>query len=145
MRIVIAERNQIGRGLLAKLLRMEGHDVFLLEEGGDARQLMRQHRPDVVLMNMFATPVGTDDGLSPMVMVTSMGTCEKLSAFTGAGECDEPDSFDRLSASAKIGAMDYVQQMCEMLSRKLSYSSRNEMKRPLVRSTEQGLLNLYAR
>lgn len=154
MRIVIAERDQIGRRLLAQLLRMEGHDVLLIEEGGDVKGLMKQHRPDVVLMNMFSTQAGDGPGsgkfdtgaadcLSPVVMMTSMGACERLSAFMKMGECVEADGFDRLPAKAKIGTMDHVQRICEVLSRNLSYSGRNELKRPAMRSSGQGFLDLY--
>ncbi|MEN6585667.1 MAG: hypothetical protein ABFE02_06390 [Sulfuricella sp.] len=156
MRVVIAEKDQIGRRLLAQLLRMEGHDVLLIEEGGNVRDLMKQHRPDVVLMNMFSTQEGDQFGdikpgsgaadcLSPVVVMTSMGACENLSVFMGMGKYVETDGFDRLPANAKIGAMEHVQRICEMLSRNLCYSGRNEMKRPAIRSSGQGSLDLYAR
>lgn len=153
MRIVIAERDQIGRRLLAQLLRMEGHDVLLIEEGGNARGLMKQHRPDVVLMNMFTAPQGGGLGsgkldmseadlISPVVMVTSMGTCENLSSFIGMGESVEAAGFDRLPANAKIGAMDHVQRVCEVLSRGMRSSEKNGRGSSAIQNSCQCLLDL---
>jgi DNA-binding NtrC family response regulator len=156
MRVVIAEKDQIGRRLLAQLLRMEGHDVLLIEEGGDVGDFMKRHRPDVVLMNMFSAQEGEGCGaikpdsgaadcLSPVVVMTSIGACEHLSAFMEMEKRTGTDGFDRLPTNAKIGAMEHVQRICEMLSRNLCYSGRNEMKRPAIRSSGQGSLDLYAR
>lgn len=128
MRIVIAEKDQTGRRLLAQLLRMEGHDVFLIEEGGDANGLLKRHRPEVVLMDMFNASRGDglslgrsemreQDCLSPVVVMTSMKVCEKIYKFMGMGENIEADAFDRLSTNSKIGTMEHVQRICEVLAR----------------------------
>lgn len=153
MRIVIAEKDQTGRRLLAQLLRMEGHDVLLIEAGGDARELMKQYRPEMVLLNMFnasrsegpslgKSDLSEEDFLSPVVMMASMRPCEKMYTFMGIGENNEADAFDRLPANAKIGTMDHVQRICEVLARNLHSSGRNELKRPAMRSSGQGLLDL---
>jgi DNA-binding NtrC family response regulator len=153
MRIVIAEKDQTGRRLLAQLLRMEGHDVVLIEEGGDARSFIKQHRPEMVLMNMFNTfrseapllrksDMREEEGFSPVVVMTSMRACEKIYSFMGRGESNEVNAFDRLSASAKIGTMDYVQRVCEVLARSLGSSSRKRDERFALRSAGQGVLDL---
>jgi len=153
MRIVIAEKDQTGRRLLAQLLRMEGHDVLLIDEGGDTRGLMKQYRPEMVLMNMFhasrnegpslgKSDLSEEDCLSPVVMMASMRACEKMYTFMGMWESNEVGAFDRLPASAKIGTMDHIQRICEVLARNLRSSERNELKRPAMRSAGQGLLDL---
>lgn len=153
MRIVIAEKDQTGRRLLAQLLRMEGHDVLLIEEDGDSNGIMRQHRPEVVLMNMFhasqceETSLGRPDRrekdcISPVVLMTSMRACEKMYPFMKMGASNGADAFDRLPAKEKIGTMEHVQRICEVLARSLHSSGRNGGERSATRNSGQSLLDL---
>lgn len=73
MRIVIAEKDQAGRRLLAQLLRMEGHDVLLIEDGSDAKCILKRHQPEMVLMNMFNTSRREEACLSPVLTKSPLG------------------------------------------------------------------------
>jgi CheY-like chemotaxis protein len=136
MRILVAEKDQYGRRLLDQMLRMDGHDVYIAEEGEHALSLMREVKPDVVLMNMFLSlhsesqPAGQisvhcQEEVSPVVFMTSGGCCDVLGAFMAAS--DESEAvFDRLPLKVKISAMDHIQKLCGALSRCKRASSRSK-------------------
>src|SRR5512146_2532856 len=101
MRILVAEKDQNGRRLLDQMLRMDGHEVYVAEEGEHAMSLLQEVKPDVVLMNMFRSlhserqPVGQisvhcQEEITPVVFMTSSGTCDVLGNFMA--ECDEPEA-----------------------------------------------------
>src|SRR5512135_3574496 len=105
MRIIVAEKDQNGRRLLDQMLRMDGHEVYVAEEGAHALSLLQEIRPDVVLMNMFRSlhaerqPLGQisvhcQEEVSPVVFMTSDGTCNALENFMAKGGESE-GAFDR--------------------------------------------------
>src|SRR5512135_3205870 len=112
MRILVAEKDKNGRRLLDQMLRMDGHEVYVAEEGVHALSLLQEIKPDVVLMNMFRSlhserqPVGQisvhcQEEISPVVFMTSNGTCDVLENFMAEGSEQEGD-FDRLPLKVKI-------------------------------------------
>ncbi len=126
MRILVAEKDHNGRRLLNQMLRMDGHEVYVAEDGDDALSLLREIKPDVVLMDMFRSlhaesqPAGQisvhcREEISPVVFMTSGGACDVLGTFTA--ENDDGAAFDRLPMKVKIGAMDHIQKLCGALSR----------------------------
>lgn len=127
MRILVAEKDQNGRRLLGQMLRMDGHEVYIAEEGEQALSLLQEVKPDVVLMNMFRSlhsesqPAGQisvhcQEEISPVVFMTSSGACDVLGAFMGVSD-DSETAFDRLPMKVKIGAMDHIQKLCGALNR----------------------------
>jgi DNA-binding NarL/FixJ family response regulator len=64
MRIVIAEDSVIMRDGLAALLTRRGHDVVAAVEDPDAlHAAVREHRPDVAVIDVRMPPTHTDEGL----------------------------------------------------------------------------------
>jgi response regulator RpfG family c-di-GMP phosphodiesterase len=120
------------------MLRLDGHEVIIADGGKQAMNLVKEVRPDLVLMNVFRAlhagkpPVGKvsvqcGGGNAPVVVVNCMGECEQLGKFMAEGN-DACDSlFDRLPAKVKIGAMEQIQHLCSTLSRykRLSESNKN--------------------
>ena len=99
MRVLIAEDEAIIRMDLREMLEEEGHDVVAeARDGAEAIELVRQHRPDVVFMDINmpgvdgiqAARVIGEERLAPVVMVT---------AFSQAGYVQE---------ASEAGAMAYV-------------------------------------
>jgi response regulator NasT len=99
MRIVIAEDEAIIRMDLREMLEEEGHEVVAeARDGGEAIRLVREHRPDVVFMDISmpgvdgieAARVIGEERLAPVVMVT---------AFSQAGYVEQ---------ASEAGAMAYV-------------------------------------
>jgi two-component system, cell cycle response regulator DivK len=50
--ILIVEDNELNSDMLSRRLRRAGHEVLLGADGEAGVQLARQHRPDLVLMDM---------------------------------------------------------------------------------------------
>jgi DNA-binding NarL/FixJ family response regulator len=64
MRIVIAEDAVIMRDGLTALLTRRGHDVIAAVEDADAlHAAVREHRPDVAIIDVRMPPTHTDEGL----------------------------------------------------------------------------------
>ncbi len=51
-RILLADDNQDGAELLARLLELSGHEVYTANTGIDALKLAYQHRPDTVILDI---------------------------------------------------------------------------------------------
>ncbi len=64
MKLVLADDNLLVREGLATLLRAAGHDVVAAVDGPErVAALVRQHRPDVVIVDIRMPPSFTDEGL----------------------------------------------------------------------------------
>jgi len=51
-RILLADDNQDAAELLARLLELSGHEVYIAHTGTDALELAYQHRPDTVILDI---------------------------------------------------------------------------------------------
>ncbi|MGW7539081.1 response regulator transcription factor [Amycolatopsis sp. NPDC054798] len=64
MRIVIAEDSAILRQGLAELLGLRGHEVVAaVKDADELRTAVREHRPDVSIVDIRMPPTHTDEGL----------------------------------------------------------------------------------
>jgi len=99
MRVIIAEDEAIIRMDLREMLEEEGHEVVgEARNGAEAIELARQHRPDIIFMDISmpdvdgieAARVIGEERLAPVVMVT---------AFSQSGYVEE---------ASRAGAMAYV-------------------------------------
>jgi two-component system nitrogen regulation response regulator NtrX len=112
---ILVVDDEVGiRELLSEILADEGHQVLLAESAGDARRLREQHRPDLVLLDIWMPDT---DGISllkewaasgqlgmPVVMMSGHGTIETAVEATRIGALDyleKPIALQRLLATVK--------------------------------------------
>lgn len=128
MHILIAEKNLNGRRILNRMLKMEGYQVTIAESGSQALNLLKDTRPDIVLMNVFqcmytsdAAPAGkisvrhcAGESMAVLLVTCSRGG-ENLAEFMSPNDqyCDA--AFDLLPAKVKSDIMNKIQQLCAAL------------------------------
>jgi DNA-binding NtrC family response regulator len=112
---ILVVDDEVGiRELLSEILADEGHQVLLAESAGDARRLREQHRPDLVLLDIWMPDT---DGISllkewaaggqlnmPVVMMSGHGTIETAVEATRIGALDyleKPIALQRLLGTVK--------------------------------------------
>jgi len=122
MRILIAERDPVGRRLLEQMMRMEGYEVFILDRKNGTKNLINKIKPDIILMNMFnplqsgtepleQIKIRCNQGQDPVIYVSCMGRCEGLDSITNFNDTT-PSLFDRLPAALKIHIVGNIQRLC---------------------------------
>jgi CheY-like chemotaxis protein len=139
MHVLIAEKNLNGRGMLNRILKMEGYEVSVAESGNHAMDLMNLQgaaRPGIVLLNVFQcihpsgmAPAGKisidhyGEASTPVLTVICSRSGETLADFMSPHNqyCD--DTYDLLSSKVKSGMIDRVQQMCGALGYVSRYPS----------------------
>ncbi len=52
VKVLIVEDNPYDARLMSSLLRKDGHEVFVAEEGGEGIVIARQEQPDIILVDM---------------------------------------------------------------------------------------------
>lgn len=122
MRILIAEKDPVGRRLLEQMMRMEGYEVFTPDRAQPVKALINEIRPDIVLANVF-NPLqsGTEpleqirircnEGPDPVIYVTCIGRCNGLDFMVEPNEA-APSLFDRLPTKLKMHIVDNIQRLC---------------------------------
>ena len=112
---ILVVDDEVGiRELLSEILADEGHQVLLAENAGEARRLRENHRPDLVLLDIWMPDT---DGISllkewatsgqlgmPVVMMSGHGTIETAVEATRIGALDyleKPIALQRLLATVK--------------------------------------------
>jgi DNA-binding NtrC family response regulator len=112
---ILVVDDEVGiRELLSEILADEGHQVLLAESAGEARRLREQHRPDLVLLDIWMPDA---DGISllkewaasgqlnmPVVMMSGHGTIETAVEATRIGALDyleKPIALQRLLGTVK--------------------------------------------
>ena len=112
---ILVVDDEVGiRELLSEILADEGHQVLLAESASDARRLREQHRPDLVLLDIWMPDT---DGISllkewaasgqlgmPVVMMSGHGTIETAVEATRIGALDyleKPIALQRLLTTVK--------------------------------------------
>lgn len=151
MRIIVAEKDQNGRSFLNRMLRLEGHEVIIADCGKQVVSLLKEIRPDMVLMNVFQSlhagkppvgkiSVGCTEGDMPVVFVNCIGECEQLGKFVAEENDPYETLFDRLPAKVKISAMERIQHLCSTLSRykRLSESNKSFNWHQAIQNIEMG-------
>lgn len=116
MRILIVEKDPVGRRLLEQMMRMEGYEVFILDRNKQAINLINEIRPDIVLMNVFnplqsgtepleQIKIRCNEELDPVIYVTCMGRCDGMD-FMAYMSDSNPSLFDRLPEKLKMHIVD---------------------------------------
>ena len=94
MRVLISEDEALIRMDLREMLTEEGHEVVAeARDGAEAIALAREHRPDVVFMDvkmpgtdgLQAARVISEERLAPVVMVTAFSQATYVEQATAAG------------------------------------------------------------
>ncbi|BCB27588.1 hypothetical protein SKTS_24740 [Sulfurimicrobium lacus] len=144
MRILIAEKDPNGRRLLEQMMRMEGYDVFVAQGCKQAKSLISEVNPDIILMNVFSplqsgnepleqVKVYCNEGMESAIYVTCIGQCNELNA----DEASESSHslFDHLPTRLKINIVERIQRLCIALK---------QLKRWLVSQTGFSLERTFA-
>ena len=95
LRAVVVDDDADMRELLAELLRAHGHDVTTASHGNDGLVLIREHRPDVALVDL-ALPGMDGLALARSLRDSSPDIMTRLIALTGSGQ---PTDFERTKAA----------------------------------------------
>lgn len=122
MRILIAERDPVGRRLLEQMMRMEGYEVFILDRKNGTKSLINGIKPDIILMNVFnplqsgtepleQIKIRCNQGQDPIIYVNCMGCCEGMDSITNIND-PTPSLFDRLPATLKMHIVGNIQRLC---------------------------------
>lgn len=117
MRVLIAEKDPNGRRLLEQVMRLEGYEVFLAECGKGVKRMVRELKPDIVLLNVFYPLNSGAEALDrikvrcnwraePALLVTCVGKCDELAGQGGTS------IFDRLPSNLKIRIVERIQRLC---------------------------------
>lgn len=124
MRILIAEKDPNGRRLLEQMMRMEGYEVFVTKLGKQARSLISELKPDIILMNVFSplqsgkepleqVKICCKEGMESTIYVTCIGQCTELN-MDDVHESSH-SLFDHLPTRLKINIVERIQRLCVAL------------------------------
>ena len=88
LRTVVIDDNADARELLAELLKSHGHDVMTAADGHEGLAMIRDHRPDVALVDLGLPGI---DGLALAheLRVQCPDLCTRLIALTGYGHASD--------------------------------------------------------
>jgi CheY-like chemotaxis protein len=101
-RILLVEDNEMNRDMLSRRLKRRGHDVLIAVDGAEGINMAREHRPDLVLMDMSLPKVdgweatrqlkaGDDTATMPIIALTAHAMQGDREKALGAG-CDDYDT-----------------------------------------------------
>lgn len=122
MRILIAEKDPNGQRLLEQMMRLEGYEVFMARPGRQAKNLISELEPDIILMNVFnplqagnepleRVRICCNEGKDSTLYVTCIGQCNALNSTDDT--CESSHSlFDHLPASLKMNIVERIQRLC---------------------------------
>ncbi len=93
-RILLADDNQDAAELLARVLELSGHEVYIANTGTDALKLAYQHRPDTVILDI-GMPGMNGYEVAKNLRRDAWGARATLIAITGwGGEQDKRQALD---------------------------------------------------
>lgn len=115
--ILLVEDNEMNADMLSRRLRRLGHEVLIAEDGQKGVDMTRQHRPDLVLMDMdlpvldgwtATRTIKADQELTsiPVMALTAHAVVGEREKALAAGCIDydtKPIEWDRLKA--KVSAL----------------------------------------
>jgi two-component system, HptB-dependent secretion and biofilm response regulator len=121
--ILIADDNSSDRLILSAIVRKEGHRVVLAEDGQQAVDLFKEHRPSIVLMDALM-PIKdgfeaaleikemAGEELVPIIFLTSLQDAESLVKCLDSGGDDFLSKpYNRIILKAKISAFMRMRDM----------------------------------
>ena len=98
-RILIADDNRDAADTMGMLLELGGHEVIIAHSGNQALQLGREHRPDVVILDIGMPDLNGYD-VARTARNEDWGKSAYLIALTGWGQAEDKErarlaGFDR--------------------------------------------------
>jgi len=125
--ILIAEDNDSDRLILKAIVRKQGHTVMTARDGVEALELFREHRPQLVLMDVMMPRMDgmqatrqikelAGEELVPIIFLTSLSDAASLAECLDAGGDDFLSKpYNRVILQAKINAFDRMRSMHKTL------------------------------
>ena len=95
VRIVVADDEFDCRDVLSKQLQLLGHECFTAKNGRQGLELVREHKPDLVMLDMMMPEM---DGLEACKAIRSDPDLEAIPVLMITGLVDEPSKLEALSA-----------------------------------------------
>jgi CheY-like chemotaxis protein len=98
-RILIADDNRDAADTMGMLLELGGHEVIIAHSGNQALELGRQHRPDVVILDIGMPDINGYD-VARIARNEDWGRSAYMIALTGWGQAEDKErarmaGFDR--------------------------------------------------
>ena len=121
--ILIADDNATDRMILQAIVRKQGHNPILAQDGLEAVQCFEQHRPDLILLDALMPNMDgfeaakrikelAGEDLVPIIFLTSLKDAESLAKCLEAGGDDFLSKpYNRVILQAKINAFRRMQSM----------------------------------
>ena len=114
--LLVVDDNEFNRDLLRRHLQREGYDSIEATNGREALELVREHSPDLVLLDIIMPEVNGfevlqhlkgDEELAdiPVIMISALGDTDSVVRCIEMGAEDHlPKPFDPVLLRARIGA-----------------------------------------
>lgn len=99
-RVIIVDDASFMRGSLEFIIRNAGHEVVGMgKDGEEAVQLYKQHKPDIVTMDILMKGM---DGLSALKAIKELDPKAKVVMVTALGQESKEEEAGKLGASGYI-------------------------------------------
>lgn len=135
--VLVADDNDSDRLILSGILKRQGHEVLLAENGQKAVDLFTEHRPHLVLLDALMPELdgfeaarlikcAAGEDLVPIIFLTSLKDAESLAKCLDAGGDDFLSKpYNRVILEAKIHAFQRMRQMHQTLQNQRDQIAQN--------------------
>ncbi len=135
--VLVADDNDSDRLILSGILKRQGHDVLLAENGREAVDLFTEHRPHLILLDALMPEMdgfeaarlikcAAGEDLVPIIFLTSLKDAESLAQCLDAGGDDFLSKpYQRVILEAKIHAFQRMRQMHQTLQNQRDQIAKN--------------------
>jgi len=123
LKVLVVDDQELNRNLLRHMLKHEGFDVVLAENGVQAIEMCKQHNPDLVLLDVVMPEMDgyetapklkelSTDVYLPIIFITALGDQDSLRRCLEVGGDDFLNKpFDRVILQAKIKAHSRIRNL----------------------------------
>jgi two-component system alkaline phosphatase synthesis response regulator PhoP len=145
-RVLIADDIQQNRELLEAYLADEGYEIFMAADGQQTMQMVDQHQPDLILLDIMmprmsgyevCSQIKADPAkrMIPVLMVTALNEAGDIEKAVNAG-CDDflTKPVNRLELRTRVRSLLRVRHLTSERDRLLAYLE--EMEHRVLRSKE---------
>ncbi len=114
MKILLVEDEVLVAELLADAFHKEGHETIVSHSGEEAVQLLRDHRPDVVFLDLVLPKMS---GIAVLNRIRSMGLTLPVIIITGHPDVEDIEEAQRLGVTEVIEKPFVLKSYSEALAR----------------------------